>query len=112
MARIPKTLLPIIRHNYLKGSYKYMRVSRNFMRFTGKDMDPLTFRLLCNGLSYKYGWSVRRCMNDTGYSRNVVYRHLHKLIATGYAEKYYNIQHKKWSYRFTSESGKFKEVSE
>lgn len=59
-------------------------VSRRFLRLTGKEMDPLAFRIMCHGLTYPTGWSVRRCVRDTGYSKSVVYIHLHNLIDSGH----------------------------
>lgn len=109
MTRIPESILKKVRRpkSRFKGRHAVMTVSRNFMRNTGKEMSPLTFRIMCHGLTYPRGWSVRRCVNETGYSRNVIYRHLQILINSGYVIKVkHPTKNNVWGYRFTAEPGK------
>ena len=105
MTNIPTPLLPKVRRpkDPFKGRHAIMKVSRNFMRNTGKEMDPLTFRIMCHGLSYPTNWSVRKCVAETGYNRGVVYRHLRILMSTGYAIKKRHPIKKAWGYRFIAE---------
>ena len=107
MPYIPQRLLlfPARRRRKIK-SRNITPVPTRFLRYINKEqMNPLTFRILCHGLSFKSGWSVNKCMIDTGYTRNVVYRHLSWLIDKGYVLRRTNRSTGRYYYRFrTTES--------
>lgn len=111
---IPQRLL-LFRAHRRKKVTRNARVSIpiRFLRYTSKEnMDPLTFRILCHALSFKGGWSVNKCIIDTGYTRNAVYRHLSWLIDNGYAKRLKDPISGKNYYRFKTTGGEWDEREE
>lgn len=108
---IPQRLLLFRTHRRKKVSRNYrISLPTRFLRYTSKEeLDPLTFRILCHALSFHGGWSVNRCIIDTGYTRNAVYRHLKLLIDAGYAKRLRNPISGKWYYKFKTEAGEWDE---
>ena len=84
MAYIPQRLLLFPARRRRKVTPRInTSIPVRFLRYTTKDqMNPITFRILCHALSFRSGWSVNKCMIDTGFTRNTVYRHLSWLIVT------------------------------
>lgn len=78
---------------------KNMRVNREFVRRC--KLTTTQFRVLMHGLSYPSGWTVRKCVYETGLSLPTVKRTMSFLTKNGYVWHQPNpLKPNQWGYKF------------